>query len=136
MASNLWVRYSSLLLLSSFACNSSDPDKNPNEGTIDPSGDTSTVEDSGMQDTGETELFGECGDGIVNSPTEECDDGENNANVPDACRTDCLLPKCGDGILDSDEECDDSNLWNIDGCDEICTVETGEFEVEPNNSYP
>ena len=134
MASNLWVTYSSLLLLSSFACSGSNSDKEANDGTVDTTEDTSDVGDSAVQDTADTEVFGECGDGIVNSPTEECDDGENNANVADACRTDCLLPKCGDGILDSDEECDDSNLWNIDGCDDTCVVETGEFEVEPNNN--
>ena len=133
MASNLWIRYS-LLFSVSVGCTDSNADKENNDGTIDTTEDTSATEDSAVLDTGETEIFGECGDGIINSPTEECDDGENNVNVADACRTDCLLPKCGDGILDSDEECDDNNLWNIDGCDETCTNETGEFEVEPNNT--
>ena len=127
MASNLWLRCSSLLLVLSMGCTSSDSEKGSNDGDID----TSTIEDTAESDS---EVFGECGDGVVNSPNEECDDGDTNANVPDACRTDCLLPKCGDGILDSDEECDDSNLWNIDGCDETCVVEIGEFEIEPNNT--
>ena len=128
MASNLWVRYGSIVLVSSFAYGCSNADKKSDDGRLD-SGSTETLDD-----TGDTDIFGECGDGVVNSPNEECDDGDNNANVPDACRTDCLLPKCGDGILDSEEECDDNNLWNIDGCDETCVVETGEFEVEPNNT--
>ena len=74
MASNLWVTYSSLLLLSSFSCGSNS-DKEANDGTVDTTEDTSTVGDSAVQDTADTEVFGECGDGIVNSPTEECDDG-------------------------------------------------------------
>ncbi len=47
-----------------------------------------------------------CGDG-VKSPTEQCDDGLENANRPGECRTYCRLPSCGDSIVDSTEECDD-----------------------------
>ena len=53
---------------------------------------------------------------------EECDDGEANADSPDTCRTDCTLPFCGDGIGDSDEECDDANLVNDDGCSNGCLL--------------
>jgi hypothetical protein len=45
-----------------------------------------------------------CGDGILD-PGEACDDGAGNDNtVPDACRTDCQPHRCGDGILDGDEQ--------------------------------
>ncbi len=45
-----------------------------------------------------SELF--CGDGIVTG-TEQCDEGPNNSNAPDAtCRTDCRFRRCGDGIVD------------------------------------
>jgi len=47
---------------------------------------------------------------------EECDDGAGNADEADACRTDCTLPTCGDGIVDSDEECDDANYDDFDAC--------------------
>ena len=40
-----------------------------------------------------------CGDGVVD-PGEECDDGGANVFEPGACRPDCTLPVCGDGILD------------------------------------
>ena len=41
------------------------------------------------------------------------------------CRTNCKLAGCGDGILDSGEECDDSNTSNGDGCDASCQLESG-----------
>ncbi len=34
------------------------------------------------------------------------------------------LPGCGDGVLGSDEECDDSNIVDGDGCSSICRIET------------
>ncbi|MBU6162153.1 MAG: DUF4215 domain-containing protein, partial [Myxococcales bacterium] len=59
----------------------------------------------------------EC-EGIVG---EQCDLGVDNSNEPDACRPDtCVLPFCGDGIVDSDEECDDANNNNADGCSNNC----------------
>ncbi len=51
---------------------------------------------------------------------EFCDDGAGNADAPDACRTDCTLPRCGDGIIDSGEECDDGNSIADDGCSNVC----------------
>lgn len=49
-----------------------------------------------------------CGDGVVNQPEEECDDGDgNNSDTePDACRQNCTLPYCGDGVRDTGEEAD------------------------------
>jgi cysteine-rich repeat protein len=56
---------------------------------------------------GQSETLGEeessggtgfCGDG-VQSGAEECDDG--NQDDADACTNACLLPKCGDGVLQS-----------------------------------
>ena len=46
-----------------------------------------------------------CGDG-TKSPTEGCDEGAENADEPDHCRSYCLRPACGDHIVDSNEECD------------------------------
>ena len=39
---------------------------------------------------------------------EECDAGAGNSDTtPNACRTTCDLPSCGDGVTDSpEEECD------------------------------
>jgi len=82
-----------------------------------------------------------CGDGIVNSEgtaLEQCDEGLVNSDVtPDACRTSCMLPTCGDDVIDTGEQCDDgtdnSNTLP-DACRENCllarcgdnTIDTGE----------
>ena len=66
-----------------------------------------------------------CGDDIVD-PGEECDDGILNSDTtPDACRTDCTLPVCGDTVTDpgNGEECDDGNTEDGDGCSSICQRE-------------
>lgn len=48
-----------------------------------------------------------CGDGVINNPDEECDNGALNSDIlPDACRTSCRLPSCGDGVIDSTENFD------------------------------
>lgn len=86
-----------------------------------------------------------CGDGIVHSSTEECDDGEesNWMNIDfqvcykchdgsGVCFEDshgysnCL---CGNGIIDPisgyTEDCDDGNNLDGDGCSAGCKIETG-----------
>lgn len=42
-------------------------------------------------------------------------------STPSACRTDCTIPRCGDGILDAGEVCDDGNESSGDGCAASCT---------------
>lgn len=37
-----------------------------------------------------------------------------------ACRLDCTVPRCGDGILDGGEICDDGNTAGSDGCSADC----------------
>ena len=76
-------------------------------------------------------------EGIVG---EECDDGADNGEGADQCRTDCTLPFCGDAIIDSEEECDDANRVNDDGCSNTCllpqcgdTVVNGEEECDDGN---
>lgn len=65
-----------------------------------------------------------CGNGTL-QPTEACDEGLDNSDLPDAtCRTDCTLGRCGDGIVDPGrgEQCDDGNLIDGDGCSAICQL--------------
>lgn len=40
---------------------------------------------------------------------------------PSLCRLDCTLPRCGDGILDGGEHCDDGNTLDGDGCPADCS---------------
>jgi len=70
-----------------------------------------------------------CGDGVVQSELgEECDDGDDNSDTdPDACRTDCVLPSCGDGVTDSGEECDDGNDVDNDECSNGCVEVIGDL---------
>lgn len=62
-----------------------------------------------------------CGNGLLDFPFEECDDGVANSDTtPDACRTNCTLATCGDGVLDTGEICDDGNTNPSDSCDNTC----------------
>jgi cysteine-rich repeat protein len=63
-----------------------------------------------------------CGNGIV-SGTEQCDDGNTNNN--DACKNDCTLSVCGDGVVYRGvEQCDDGALNGTpgDACSATCTL--------------
>jgi cysteine-rich repeat protein len=46
---------------------------------------------------------------------------------------DILIPICGDGIVDQDEECDDGNFNNFDECRNDCTLQfCGDGILDPN----
>ena len=62
-----------------------------------------------------------CGDGIVNQPTEQCDDG--NLTNGDGCDQNCTPTGCGNGIVTGNEQCDDGNTVSGDGCSGVCVVE-------------
>ncbi len=78
-----------------------------------------------------------CGNGVTQPANgEACDDGVANSNTePDACRKTCVLPTCGDNVIDTGETCDppvtgeceanctspncgDGNLDIGEGCDD------------------
>ena len=60
-----------------------------------------------------------CGDGVVASLAEECDDG--NADDRDACTAACTRARCGDGVVyDGQEACDDGNRIDTDACLTSC----------------
>ncbi len=66
---------------------------------------------------------GSCEDVTVDVACEECDTSDlYNSNEPNMCRDNCLLPYCGDGIVDSkfNEICDDGNRNNEDDCNNNC----------------
>lgn len=67
-----------------------------------------------------------CGDSQLYGP-EECDEGSANSDsTPDACRTSCLAPSCGDGVVDSGESCDDGNTEDGDRCTNSCLLPGGD----------
>ncbi len=67
-----------------------------------------------------------CGDGTRQPFCEACDDGAGNDDtLPDACRSDCRPARCGDGVIDSGETCDDGNVVDCDGCNATCEPEIG-----------
>jgi cysteine-rich repeat protein len=62
-----------------------------------------------------------CGDGRFDAG-EECDDGIGNSDtLPDACRTDCRMPLCGDFVADyrRGEQCD-QGVGNSDTAPDRC----------------
>ena len=91
-------------------------------------------EDGGAEDI--PEAGPGCGDGKVNQPDEECDDG--NTLPGDGCSGACtqedysVCPpgggecmstiKCGDGVVEASEACDDGNDQDGDGCSADCLV--------------
>lgn len=95
-------------------------DATPSGGSDDATGDSDADADSDGQPSGPV-----CGNGIIEQG-QQCDDGANNSDTePDACRTNCRLPRCGDGVVDSDEECDDGsgNSNSIpNACRRDCTL--------------
>ncbi len=77
-----------------------------------------------------------CGDAFLD-PWEVCDDA-NRDNL-DHCRNNCVVPICGDGIVDGItpylEICDDGNSDNFDGCRNSCRAPfCQDGIVDPNES--
>jgi fibro-slime domain-containing protein len=66
-----------------------------------------------------------CGDGTIQMPQEQCDDGAGNTGGYGRCAPDCQLgPHCGDGIVQMpQEQCDDGNTDDNDGCSNDCKVQ-------------
>jgi cysteine-rich repeat protein len=83
-----------------------------------------------------------CGDGVVNQPREECDDGNNEDG--DGCTADCLDEFCGDGIANNqpNEWCDGNDDELCPGaCEPDCTcsgfIPIGNHKcvLDPNSSF-
>jgi len=66
-----------------------------------------------------------CGNARLDQ-SEDCDDGEGNSDdEPNACRTNCELPRCGDGVEDDGEECDEGDD-NSQRSDAACRLDCTE----------
>jgi len=66
-----------------------------------------------------------CGDNNVDTPHEQCDDGNTNSNdgCSATCQVEILPPQCGNGVVENGEACDDGNVINGDGCSMNCQIE-------------
>jgi cysteine-rich repeat protein len=73
--------------------------------------------------------FEGCGNGIDDAGLEECD-RTDPGNTESRCRWDCTIWFCGDGTVDSDEQCDGGV-----GCDENCqrTTDCGDGTRDPGD---
>lgn len=72
---------------------------------------------------------GACGDGVTDpSAGELCDLGDENSDTaPDGCRTNCLPARCGDGVVDQGESCDDDTPA-CEACLAVCALETADAD--------
>lgn len=72
--------------------------------------------------SGDCQSIETCGNGYVDTiESEECDDASANSDTaPDACRTNCTLADCGDGVIDAGEQCDGTNVGG-----ETCSAYSG-----------
>jgi cysteine-rich repeat protein len=71
-----------------------------------------------------------CGDGRLDAPGEQCDDG--NTKSGDGCSSTCQSESfCGNGVREGSEQCDDQNNVSGDGCSSTCLSEAvcGDAEV-------
>lgn len=66
------------------------------------------------------------------SSTEVCDGKDNDCNGQIDEYTACgIAAACGNGVRESNEQCDDGNLQNGDGCSSTCQTE----QASPTNCY-
>lgn len=60
-----------------------------------------------------------CGNGTLDViRLEQCDDG--NSDESDGCSAECVVERCGDGVVQAGEQCDDGNNASNDGCRADC----------------
>jgi len=127
---SVWLALITVILgVALTVCSSGRRERPDGDGDLDVDADVDgDVDSDGDGDSG----VERCGDGVLQPWLDEhCDDGAGNSDVePDACRTDCLPADCGDGVVDTAEECDDGNGDNDDGCTTFC-VDVYEFLCAP-----
>ncbi len=70
-----------------------------------------------------TIIVTDCGDGVLEPPPEQCDDG--NTSDGDGCDATCQIEECGNGLVQFGETCDDANTADDDGCSATCSIEPG-----------
>ncbi|WP_437673107.1 DUF4215 domain-containing protein [Sorangium sp. So ce131] len=137
-----WPLAAAAVLFLLYACDTSTLEglDTTDEGALtDPCPDCLLPEDGGEGDDNEGYLGAggaplevECGNGVVQRPSEQCDDA--NDDDEDGCTSDCTLTPvsvnavCGDGVVQTPvEQCDDANTDDDDGCANDCVFSTVTF---------
>jgi cysteine-rich repeat protein len=77
---------------------------------------------AGANHNTDTDCAAMCGNAVVEGPGETCEP-PNTATCDSACHT-ITFTGCGDGVLQTGEQCDDGDRYNLDGCDSACNYET------------
>jgi fibro-slime domain-containing protein len=117
-----------------------DPGPGPSDGGLP----DASASDGGASDAGSSGVYGGCnpdctlgpycGDGIVQNPPEQCDDGRNLVTYGGAtkqCGPGCKwAPYCGDDIVSNGEQCDSGannvpltgNPYGTGVCTTACTI--------------
>jgi len=74
-----------------------------------------------------------CGNSILEAD-EECDDGLDNGQYGH-CAFDCggPGPRCGDGVVNGVEACDELNQFDMDGCNTDCTESLAPIWILPTD---
>ncbi|MDD4878324.1 MAG: MopE-related protein [Candidatus Nanoarchaeia archaeon] len=92
-------------------------------------------------------VVSKCGDLIVEA-SEICDGNSQNCTTSkgyagtQSCKSGCLAwkscvssEKCGDGIINGPEQCDDGNKKSGDGCSSACLLETAYYRDKDKDGY-
>ncbi len=85
-----------------------------------------TVRARGLARTPYTAIASVCGDGRIDPEQREGCEPPDRSTCRPQCRR-VLGPRCGDGSLDTGEDCDDGNATDGDGCSATCTCADGRF---------
>jgi cysteine-rich repeat protein len=87
---------------------------------------------------------GTCNDGLACNGADQCALGACSVHAGNPCAAGCCdettdtcvetcpvtLPRCGNGLLQSGEECDDGNAVGGDGCSATCETECGNGRID------
>jgi cysteine-rich repeat protein len=82
------------------------------DADADADADAAVDTDTGSMDAGSE----------VSSRSTDADADAGGVDAGDSGRADAG-PACGNGVLDPGEQCDDGNVFNLDGCDSTCSYE-------------